>query len=110
MIRDVKQQDIDLWEVWVEYDQFNRQHFGTLYVLGEILLDHKESFPLLQKKNSNRKKGALVLQAPARGTGRKRATEVFYSEPITDLSQYTSVIIYSGEECIANFEEIEILI
>jgi hypothetical protein len=110
MITDVKQQDIDLWEVWVEYDQFNRQHFGTLYVLGEILLDHKESSPLLQKRNPNRNSGTLVLQVPARGTGRKRSREVFYSEPITDLSQYTSVVIYSGKECIANFEEIEILI
>ncbi len=39
----VIQNDIDLWEVWVEYDQFHPEYFGTLYVHGEIPADKKNS-------------------------------------------------------------------
>ena len=30
------EQDVDLWEVWIEYDQFDPDYFGVLYVHGEV--------------------------------------------------------------------------
>ena len=43
MLSQPKQLDIDLWEIWIEYDQINSRYFGTLYVLGEVLVDQKSS-------------------------------------------------------------------
>jgi hypothetical protein len=102
-----KQQDVDLWEAWIEYEQFNSNHFGTLYVVGEILVD-PASTPLLRKKEQLGRQ--LILQTPPFHSGRSRRQEVLYSEPIKNLNQYASICIYDGSELIAEFNEIEILI
>ena len=109
MISHVRQQDIDLWEVCIEYDQFNPKNFGTLYVLGEILTDLKTSQPEIKKTVSVHQK-QLVLQVPERPAGRCRMTEVYYAEPIEDLSQYATISIYAGSELVAMFDEIEVMI
>jgi len=108
MISQATEQDIDLWEVWIEYDQFNPHLFGTLYVIGEIMIDHKYDQPLLRKAEGTGKQ--LVLQVPPRCLGRGRAREVSYSEPIENIGQYTSISIYAGDELITSFEEIEVMI
>jgi hypothetical protein len=109
MITQLKQQDIDLWEAWIEYDQFNPEHFGTLYVVGDILTDQKQTEVILKKKNDDEGK-QLILEIPERQIGRKRMREASYSEPIEDLNQYTSICIYSGTDLVARFDEIEVLI
>jgi len=109
MISREKQADLDLWEVWIEYDQFNPKNFGTLYVLGEIMTDYKNSNPTIVKRgrfNSNQ----LVLQVPEKPTGRCHITEVYYAEAIEDLNQYSSISIYAGTELVAMFDEIEVMI
>ena len=109
MISHVRQHDIDLWEVWIEYDQFNSKNFGTLYVLGEILSDPKSTQPVIQKSGSCTENN-LVLLVPERPVGRCRTTEVYYSEPIENLNQYASISIYAGTELVASFDEIEVMI
>ena len=103
-----KQQDVDLWEAWIEYEQFNNNHFGTLYVVGEILVDPTSPPPFLRKKEQLGRQ--LILQTPPFYPGRSRRQEVLYSEPIKNLNQYASIGIYDGSELIAEFNEIEILI
>ncbi|MFL5740983.1 MAG: hypothetical protein ACJ75B_12245 [Flavisolibacter sp.] len=102
-----RQQDIDLWEAWIEYEQFN-SHFGTLYVLGEILVDSEATPPFLRKKEQSGRQ--LILQTQPFYPGRSRRKEVLYSEPINNLNQYSSICIYDGSLLIAEFDEIEILI
>ncbi|MFL5772521.1 MAG: hypothetical protein ACJ75F_05145 [Flavisolibacter sp.] len=109
MISQERQADLDLWEVWIEYDQFNPKNFGMLYVLGEILTDYKNSNPEIVKRG-RLKSDQLVLQVPARPTGRCHITEVYYSEAIEDLNQYSSISIYAGTELVAVFDEIEVMI
>jgi hypothetical protein len=109
MISQVKQQDVDLWEVWIEYDQFNSKHFGVLYVIGEIMVDQSTE-PVIRKSKQGDDGRQLRLLVPSRHAGRGRMKEVLYSEPIEDLSQYTSINIYAGDELIARFNEIEVLI
>lgn len=101
-------QDINLWEIWIEYDQFHPEYFGTLYVHGEISTDKKCDCPLIKLVTNN--EGELTLQLPARQDDFYHTREVVYSEPIRNLNQYTSVSIYSGNELIGCFDEIEIMI
>lgn len=102
------QQDIDLWEVWIEFDQSHPEHFGILYVHGEILTDKKNTSSLIKTQAEVR--GQLALQLPARSSGLCHTKEVLYSEPIRNLNQYTSICIYAGNELIGCFDDIEIMI
>jgi hypothetical protein len=101
------QQDLDLWEVWIEYDQFHPEYFGTLYVHGEILSDKRASSQLTKIDKGGCQ---LRLQLPSRASGPNFTKEVLYSEPIRNLNQYTSVCLYAGEKVVAYFSNIEIMI
>jgi hypothetical protein len=103
----VIQQDTDLWEVWIEFDQSHPENFGTLYVHGEVAMD-KNKRSLLTKVDTQ--DCQLNLQLPARSNTFLYTKEVLYSEPIRNPNQYTSVCIYSGEELIGSFNDIEIMI
>jgi hypothetical protein len=96
------QQDIDLWEIWIEYDQFHPEYFGTLYVHGEVPADKDTSSSLV--KITADCENQLVLQLPERSSGLYYTNEVVYSEPIRNLNQYTSVCIYAGNELIGCFD------
>ena len=102
------QQDTDLWEIWIEYDQFHPEYFGTLYVHGEIPADKNASSSLI-KINAD-VEGRLSLRIPQRLPGLNHTREVVYSEPIRNLNQYTSISIYQGDELIGCFNDIEIMI
>jgi hypothetical protein len=102
------EQDLDLWEVWIEYDQFHPENFGTLYVHGEVTVD-KKSASYLTKLNGD-EKCQLKLQLPLRSTNVNSTKEVLYSEPIKNLNQYTSISIYAGNELIGYFDHIEVMI
>lgn len=104
----VPQQDLDLWEVWIEYDQFHPEYFGTLYVHGEVAMDKKNSSSLTK---IDAKEGCqLNLQLPSISSGQSPIKEVLYSEPIRNLNQYTSVCIYAGNDLIGSFNDIEVMI
>lgn len=102
------QQTTDLWEVWIEFDPFHPQFFGTLYVHGEVVAAQKSKLPLI--KISPDLGTQLILQLPARSDNDRYTNEVMYSEPIRNLNQYTSVCIYAGNELIGFFNTIEIMI
>jgi hypothetical protein len=108
MISQLKLQETDLWEAWIEFDQFSPIYFGTLYVTGEICIAQRLDQPLISKANIDGK--TLILQIPSRPVGRSRMKEVMYSEPLENLNCYKSISIYSGFELIAHFNEIEIMI
>src|SRR6478672_1718547 len=99
-----KLHEVDLWEMWIEFDQFDPTHFGVLYVHGEIEIGAQTDTKLITKLEQEN--GQLVLQVPARPVGRSRMKEVLYSEPVSNLSQYSSILIYAGDELIACFHEI----
>lgn len=101
-------QDVNLWEVWIEYDQFHPEYFGTLYVHGEIWTNEKNDSSFT--RISGDQKDELMLQLPSESNHPIYTREVVYSEPIRNLNQYTSVSIYSGSELIGRFHDIEIMI
>lgn len=101
-------QDVNLWEVWIEYDQFHPEYFGTLYVHGEVWTDEKDGSSFT--KVSGDQKDELMLRLPSGSNNPIYTREVVYSEPIRNLNQYTTVSIYSGSELIGCFRDIEIMI
>src|SRR5689334_11921631 len=103
MTSQLKQQDIDLWEAWIEYDHSNPGKFGTLYVIGEIMVEHHSPHADIRKKETAGN-NCLVLQVPPRPSGRYRRKEVLYSEAVHDISQYSAITIYEGADLIASFE------
>ena len=107
MISQQEIQDIDLWELWIEFDQFNPNQFGILYVLGETLIGQGDQTLIKKMVHED---GQLVLQLPPRPKRGGRMKEVLYSEAVDNLTQYSSVFIYAGTELIASFDEIEIMI
>ena len=106
-MRNTLQQDLDLWEVWIEYDQFHPENFGTLYVHGEMLTNKKVTSRLTKISNGSRQ---LLLLLPSKSEMEGTMKEVLYSEPIKNLNQYTSVCICEGDEVVALFDDIEVMI
>lgn len=110
MISQSIQQDIGLWEVWIEYDEYDPGHFGTLYIIGEVETDHPSNVKFIKMPVDSEQR-SLVLMIPEQSHAKQnRIKEVLYSEPIASIDQYHSVSIYLGDTLIANFDEIEIMI
>lgn len=104
----VIQQQTDLWEIWIEFDQSHPEFFGTLYVHGEVTVDKKISSSLV--KMESKESCQLNLQIPTSSSALGYTKEVLYSEPIRNPGQYTCICIYAGDELISSFNEIEIMI
>jgi hypothetical protein len=111
MIHNTIQQDIDLWEAWVEFDAVAANCFGNLYVTGEVLVAEKENHPFIIKCVHKNEPQTLVLkiQNSVSANGSKTA-EVLYSEPLYNLDQYNCIKIYKGNELITLIEDIEVVI
>ena len=110
MIYHTIQHDIALWEAWIEFDQ-SPGSFGTLYIHGDVSVDRHHLHPPVSKSSDPLHPGKLVLRIDS-GEPRKgsRSAEVVYSEVISGIDQYTSIIIFSGDELIGEIDEIEIVI
>lgn len=111
MIYQTIQQDIDLWEAWIEFDHTAENYFGTLYIMGEVVADKKEMHPFIIKCVHENEPRTLVLEIPSLthvDTG--NMAEVVYSENLGRIDQYESVKIYCNNELITEIGEIEILI
>ncbi|MGZ3838112.1 MAG: hypothetical protein ACXVMS_09365 [Flavisolibacter sp.] len=105
------QQDIDLWEAWIEFDAIAPHHFGTLYIMGEVLVNHKSDHPFIIKCVQDDEPHTLHLKVLTSPTAaQERVAEVVYSEPLQHPGQYSSIRIFSEDELIAHIEDIEVMI
>jgi len=112
MLQTVFLQQTDLWEAWIEFDQTHPQYFGVLYVAGEIETKKKfrNSFKI-QKDENPALANTLVLQLNQSGCeGGNYFEEVIYSEPLLNIGQYGSVVIYAHNRIVAVIKEIEVLV
>lgn len=108
MFSQLSLQEVGLWEVWIEYDQFHPTQFGTLYVLGEMITGAPGSATI--SRCDGGMEGELMLKLSSSTGHRNRMKEVLYSEPVKNLDQYHRVSIYANDELIAFFDDIEVLI
>jgi hypothetical protein len=105
----VVQQDLDLWEAWIEFDESHPENFGTLYVVGET--DSSSSSPIfLLKKIAAQNKSLHLELIPQLEEKKKRNREVMFSEPLRSVDSYESVCIFFEGSVISKLEELEILI
>jgi hypothetical protein len=110
MIKLTKQQEVGLWEAWIEFDHSTPRYFGTLYVVGEIELG-KARKPLVISHERRGRSGELVLRIDVSSSQKgSNMQEVLYSEPLTSIDQYSSIAVYLGNELIERIEDIEIMI
>jgi len=109
MISQLKLEEQDVWEAWVEFDHYNNDQFGMLYISGEFAAQ-SGSHRILTKIIETEYGTQLLIQLPPRPVGRCRMKELFYSESIKHPGKYDSICVYSGTELLARFSEIETLV
>lgn len=102
--------EVDLWESWIERQVNGSQEVNMLYVVGEILADASNGQPVLVKKAMQSTPKELHLEVrPPQFVNQLVSEEVYYSEVIDDLETYNTVVIHNGNQVIAYIDEIEIL-
>lgn len=108
MISQLKLQEQDVWEAWIEFDQSSQGHFGQLYICGDVVSNGKiHSWTRTIETDYGTQ---LVIELPARSGGHSRIREFFYSESISNPALYHSICIYAGNQLLARFNEIDIMI
>lgn len=102
----------DLWEAWIDVQDAGKNHRGTLYIIGDVVVSNKLLRPfLVRKEDGTAPEGELFLEViPQTHSDEGRLIEVFYSEELDSPNQYRSVTIFSGKHIIARINEIEVLI
>lgn len=111
MMYHTTQQDLDLWEAWIEFDHVASSRFGTLYVMGEVVVDKKEFHPFFIKCIQEDEPHTLVLKIQTSPLAtRGRLTEVVHAESLQAIDQYSSVKIYMDGELLTCIDEIEVMI
>jgi len=101
------EQGLNVWEAWIEYDQFHPEYFGILYVHGEMVTDRKCSSSFIKARTED---DQLIIQLVASSSGNYRTREIVYSQPIKNINQLNSIFIYAGEELITCLDDIEVMI
>jgi hypothetical protein len=111
MLQASKQLNIDLWEAWIEFDLLHPENFGVLYVSGDLPVNKQTRQPLaIQKMEQHVLTNTLVLRIDANADEDGIPEEIMYSEPIVNLNQYSSVVIYVKDEIVAVMRDIEIMV
>ena len=111
MIYHTTQQDIDLWEAWIEFDALAPNYFGTLYIMGEVVVDKKENHPFIIKCVQEDEPQTLILKVQTAHTASAgKLAEVVYAEGLQNIDQYACIKIYKDRELLAQIDEIEVLI
>jgi hypothetical protein len=104
-------QDVELWEAWIEFDHLQSSRFGILYVLGEAPVNSKEKIVRMEKSVDETDPGKLILTIPGNHlAGRVKMKEVIYSEPVSRIGQYHTIVICRGNEVLFELNDIEVLV
>ncbi|MCU7547710.1 hypothetical protein OCK74_01230 [Chitinophagaceae bacterium LB-8] len=107
-----KENNIDLWEAWIDMQNSGKNQRGTLYIIGDVVINNRILRPFLVKKEAvHPTKDELLLEViPHIISENGYTVEVFYSEELQSPNQYKSITIYSGNIQIAKITEIEVLL
>jgi hypothetical protein len=107
MIVDFKQQDVDLWEAWIDVQSTDTENRFTLYVVGDVFTDDKLSYPYFKKKETDDLKVLALEILPGITSEDGYVTEILYAEELDAMNQYESIAIYAGSEIIKTISDIE---
>lgn len=107
MITDLKQQDVDLWEAWIDVQSTDSEDRLTLYVVGDVFTDDTICLPYFIKKESANPKSLILEILPGITSEEGYVTEILYAEELDCIGQYESIIIYANKEKITAITDIE---
>lgn len=107
MISELKQQDVDLWEVWVDSQSNFETNCPTLYVVGDVFSDDRFSQPYFIKRE-HQNPATLVLDIlPGISSEDGYVSEILYTEELNAVDQYKTIMIYSAGELVTEIYDIE---
>src|SRR5688572_2253482 len=86
---------VDLWEAWVDLQVIGNKQLITLYVLGEVS-SVNGSLPALVKRTSKFKTKVLSLDLLNADEDDKSIEELCYYEILNDINQYETVQIFNN--------------
>src|SRR5215203_5657707 len=94
-----KQQNVDLWEAWID-SQTATNGAATLYLIGDIFSNDRLAKPFFEKRKHS-SPGILSLEIlPGITSEDGYITEIMYSEELHQPDQYTAIFIYAENELV----------
>ena len=107
MITHPKQQDVDLWEAWIDLQSTDSGNRFTLYVVGDVFTDDAVTQPYFTKRRGG-DPGTLALEIhPGITSEEGYVTEILYAEELDTMDCYDTIVIYAGNEVVTTINEIE---
>ncbi|HEX6332622.1 MAG TPA: hypothetical protein VFZ78_00265 [Flavisolibacter sp.] len=101
--------DLDLWEAWIEFDPLSPSAFGTLHVIGEVMVGRGDH-PFIIKCPCNDTDDLVLIVGSMTSRTPCRTTEVMFSEPVAGPNPYRCVRIYHADQLISRIPCIEVLV
>ena len=107
MLIQSKQQNVDLWEAWIDLQTASNGGVATLYIIGDVFTDDRFSQPYFIRREHNNPKILSLEILPGITSEEGYLTEIMYAEELNFVNQYTAIFIYSGNELVTRIQDIE---
>ena len=107
MLIESKQQNVDLWEAWIDLDNANSEGAATLYLIGDIFTESIFAKPFFKKREDFIPDVLSLEILPGITSEDGYVTEIMYSEDLQEIDQYKSIFIYAGNELLTQIQDIE---
>lgn len=107
MLIQPKQQNVDLWEAWIDLQTTNSAGTATLYLIGDIFTENIFAKPFFKKREDFIPEVLSLEILPGITSEDGYVTEIMYSEDLQDIDQYKTIFIYAGNELLTQIQDIE---
>ncbi len=107
MLIQSKQQNVDLWEAWIDMQTASNSGSATLYLIGDIFSDSVLTKPFFRKRKHSIPDVLSLEILPGITSEEGYVTEIMYSEELQQVDQYKTIFIYAGNELVTQIQDIE---
>lgn len=107
MLIEPKQQNVDLWEAWIDLQIVSNGGTATLYIIGDVYTNDHFARPYFIKRQHNNPKVLKLDILPGITSEDGYITEIMYAEELNHVDQYSSIFIYAGDELLTTLQDIE---
>ena len=107
MLIQPKQQNVDLWEAWIDLQTTNNGGTATLYLIGDIFTENVLAKPFFKKREDFIPEVLSLEILPGITSEDGYVTEIVYSEDLREIDQYKTIFIYAGNELLTQIQDIE---
>ena len=112
MTNQLLQENVDLWEAWIDTEIPGKYGHGTLHVIGEVATSKKSFLPKIRKADSGLGSSDILhLEVCFCELGDNgRVEEVIYSEALKKNTPYQKIVITINNEVVNEINEIEYIV